>query len=154
MTAVGLSARPLAPGDVEQLASWFDDAGTSRWVGHREYPHQLLTLATRLGRWAFVIVDDQEFVALIDVECEEDDPSVAAIAVVVAPAKRGQRVGRRLFAVVSSRPELVAVDRLVGEVEAGNVAAERCVVAAGFEVEGTARDAGFTRYVLSLAESP
>ena len=59
-------------------------------------------------------------------------------------------IGRRAFKANAARPELAAVTELVGEVEAGNIAAEKCVVGAGFRREGSASDSGFTRYVLRL----
>jgi hypothetical protein len=47
--------------------------------------------------------------------------------------------------------ELAAVKELVGEVEAGNIAAEKCIRAAGFSREGSASESGFTRCVLRLS---
>jgi ribosomal protein S18 acetylase RimI-like enzyme len=117
--------------------------------GDRGYPDHLV-MAAQQGRWAFVVMDDDEAVGLVDVECDSDDPSIAAVGMVVAPARRGLGIGRRLLSAVSARPELAAVEQLVGEVEEGNVAAVKCVVAAGFKCEGAAGDAGFTRYVLHL----
>ena len=147
---MGLLARQLAPEDVEQLACWFSDPSTTRWLGDREYPGHLVRLAAQPGRWAFVVIEDDEAVGLVDVECDSNDPATAAVAMVVAPARRGLGIGRRLLSAVCARPELAAVEQLVGEVEEGNIAAVKCVVAAGFKREGSASDAGFTRYVLHL----
>jgi RimJ/RimL family protein N-acetyltransferase len=143
-------ARLLRQEDVAELESWFADVSTTRWLGDRDYPSRLLQLAAENGRWAFVILDADDMVALVDVERDDDDPSSAAVAVAVAPFKRGAGLGRRPFSVVGVRPELAALSELVGDVEAGNKAAERCVVAAGFQPEGSASDSAFTRYVLRL----
>lgn len=68
--------------------------------------------------------DDGEPVALVHVEQDEQNAHSAAFAVAVAPARRGMGIGRRAFKANAARPELAAVTELVGEVEAGNVAAE------------------------------
>ena len=146
-----LAAHRFGSGDLTQLRPWFEDAETTRWLGDSDYPRRLLELTAESGRWAFVVTEHGEPVALVDVEQDEQDAHSAALAIAVAPAKRGTGIGRRAINAIAERPELAAVKELVGEVEAGNIAAEKCVLAAGFSREGTASESGFTRYVLRLS---
>lgn len=145
---MSITIRPLSPEDVGRIEPWFADETTTRWLGDAGYPNRLLTLAGRPGRWAFAAVERDEPVALVDVEQDEDDASSVAVALVVAPEKRSRGIGRSLFAMIFARPELAEARELVGEVEKGNAAAARCVLAAGFRRRGIASDPDFERYVL------
>jgi RimJ/RimL family protein N-acetyltransferase len=148
-----MEAHRLQAEDVVHLHAWFADTATNRWLGDSNYPSLLLGLSSEQhGRWAFVVSEHGERVALVDVERDSDNPAAAAVAVAVAPSKRGMGIGRRALILIGSLPELATVHELVGEVEAGNVAAERCAVAAGFQRDGIGSERAFSRYVLRLGE--
>jgi RimJ/RimL family protein N-acetyltransferase len=147
-SVVSLEAHPLASDDLEAIEPWFRDLSTTRWLGSADYPRRLLGWTARPGRWAFVLSDAGEPVALVDVECDQSDASSAAVAVVVAPSRRRAGLGRCALAMIVARPELALIREFVGEVEEGNTAAARCVIAAGFRRKGSATDIGYSRYVL------
>jgi ribosomal protein S18 acetylase RimI-like enzyme len=99
-------------------------------------------LTSQPGRWAFVITESQDPVAVVDVERDGENPTTTVNAIAVAPSKRRSGIGRRALNAVADRPELARLSEFVGEVEVGNTAAENWVVAAGFERSGMATAAG------------
>jgi RimJ/RimL family protein N-acetyltransferase len=130
--------------DVPGIEAWFDDAETQRRLGGREWPRRLVELARAPGRFALLFARSGEPVGLLDVECEGRS---AAIALVVAPPHRGQRIALTMLHALLDLPELQAVVEIVGEVESGNVAGERLVRSAGFVFDARTEE-GFARYVL------
>jgi GNAT superfamily N-acetyltransferase len=99
------------------------------------------------GRSATVWLQRREVVALLDIE--RDGSETAAGALVVAPARRGKGNGTILRSIFSLA-EVEGIERIYGEVEQGNVAAEGLARAAGFAPENSAvTKAGFNGWVLS-----
>ena len=145
------------------VTPWFDDAETSRWLGGRDWPENLLRLvAARPSEHRGSVVRDRlgliaslgrRDVALIDAEVYTDDS--AAIALVVAPRSRRRGVGAAtLVAVGSYLARTHGVVRLVGGVEQHNTASARCAVTAGFVPSGGVPDEeGFVDYVLWLGRT-
>lgn len=137
-------SRPLLADDLPTIDGWFDDPETVRWLGGRDWPRTLLRLADEPGRSALLFVHLDEPVALLDVD---RDGASAAIAVVVAPTRRGEGVARSILQSIFSLAATREVVRVVAEIEEGNTASEGLLRAARFELEGVTQE-GFARYVL------
>lgn len=158
MTPIEL--RPFTPDLLAAVTPWFDDGETTRWLGGREWPENLLRLiadppqehrgSTVRERAGWVATLAGEPVALIDTEVYAD--GTAALSLVVAPTHRRRGAGAASLAAIG---DLLArtrgVDALVGGVEQQNEASHRCVRAAGFvAVADDPDEEGFINYVLRL----
>jgi ribosomal protein S18 acetylase RimI-like enzyme len=142
-----LAHRPLEASDLASIEPWFDDPATRRWLGGREWPRRLVTLAQGPERFAVVWELAAQQVALLDLEREEDGS--AAIAIVVRPGHRRTGIGRAVTRSIFSLPQIDGVERILAEVEHGNEAAERLVRAAAFEAaSGSATGEEFSRWEL------
>jgi ribonuclease HI len=138
-----ITLRALTEDDLPAVDPWFADPETVRRLGGPDWPRQLLVLARAPGRHAFLALAGAEPVGLADVEEEPGPPSRAVLALLVAPGRRGQRVGRRILDALAGRRELEDVPVLAGEVEAGNAAGLALARAAGGAPSGRATSAGF-----------
>jgi RimJ/RimL family protein N-acetyltransferase len=138
--------RLLRTEDLAIVEPWFDDPETQRWLGDREWPRRLLRLARQPGRFALLYALTDHPVGLLDVELYEGGK--AAVAVLVSPEHRGQGVATSILRSVFDLPQTRGVEEVVGEVEVGNSAGERCVRAAGFTVLDAPTDEGFLRFAL------
>ncbi|TMB62644.1 MAG: GNAT family N-acetyltransferase [Chloroflexi bacterium] len=155
-----IALRPFTATALATVRPWFDDAETSRWLGGRDWPENLLRLvAARPSEHRGSVVRERlgliasfgrRDVALIDAEVYTDDS--AAIALVVAPRWRRRGVGAAtLVAVGAYLARTHGVLRLVGGVEQRNTASARCALTAGFVPSGDVPDQeGFVDYVLWL----
>ena len=135
---------PLTSSLASVIAPWFDDAETARYLGGRAWLHASLRLVQAapgsevaglraLARHLWVGFDEGEQpVALVDTEVYED--GTASLALVVAPARRGQGVGRRLLLALPEQEALRGVRTLTGGVEPDNIACQRCLAGASFVV--------------------
>jgi RimJ/RimL family protein N-acetyltransferase len=85
-------------------------------------------------------------VGLLDIELY--DRGRAAVAVLVSPEHRGQGIATSILRSVFDLPQTRGVEELVGEVEVGNSAGERCVRAAGFTRLNAPSDERFLRFAL------
>jgi RimJ/RimL family protein N-acetyltransferase len=138
--------RLLRADDLAVVAPWFDDPETQRWLGNREWPRRLLRLARQPGRFALLYTLADHPVGLLDIELY--DGGKAAVAVLVSPQHRGQGIATSILRSLLDLPQTRGVEKVVGEVEAGNRAGERCVRAAGFVLLGSPTDEGFLRFAL------
>lgn len=139
-----LLARPLRAEDLPYVEVWFDDSATQRWLGGRDWLRNLLHLADKPDRFALVFMQLDEPVALLDLERNADS---AAIAIVVAPSHRKERVASTILQSIFALPAAEHLVEVVGEVEQGNIASERMLRAARFLFVGRTHE-GFGRYVL------
>ena len=103
-------------------------------------------LAEQPNRHALLYCGGDEPVAMLDVERYEN--STASFAVVVAPAHRRTGLATSILRSLFALPETAGIAELFGEVEVGNQAGERCLVAAGFEAAGGESEPGFIRYAM------
>ena len=126
-----LKARSFRAEDLVKVEPWFDDAETRRWLGDRTWPRRLLELARQSDRVALLYSLADEPVGLLDIELYAD--GTAAVAVIVSPDHRRRGLATAILRSLFHLPQTGGVDRIIGEVEVGNVAGERCVRAAGFE---------------------
>ncbi len=133
----------LTTTNAETIAWWFDDPDTQRYLGDRIWLYRVIELVqtapgtvwagiTVLGRHVWLAHDDDGACGLIDMEIYDDGS--AALALVVAPNRRSQGVGRHILTALTTRPELSAVTRLFGSIEPENLGARRCCECAGFRV--------------------
>ena len=158
-----ISLRRFTPTALVEVAPWFDDPETLRWLGGHDWPENLLHLiadpprehrgSAVSERAGWIATFGGEDVALVDTEIYADN--TAAIALVVAPEHRFRGFGA---ATLVATGELLArsfgVELLVGGVQTNNTASTRCVQAAGFVAASeTPDDEGFIEYVLRLARS-
>jgi len=146
---------PLATDYAAQIAEWFDDADTVRFVGGLAWLHATLRFdrpsdvaSTDLGQVAahhawLALADDQP-VAVIDVLADEQGE--AAIKMIVAPARRKMGMGRRVLDAVWGLPEMAAVRSVSGYVDPRHHAARRLAETAGFTPTGDRNEAGEVRY--------
>lgn len=141
----------LTTSNAETIAWWFDDPDTQRYLGDRTWLYSTIGLMqtapgtgwagiTVLGRYIWIARDDNGACGLIDLEIYDD--SSAALALVVAPNRRSQGVGRQLLSELMARPELELVTRLFGSVAPENVGARRCCEHTGFRVAQTIDEEG------------
>jgi RimJ/RimL family protein N-acetyltransferase len=155
-----IELRPFTPDLLSAVVPWFDDGETSRWLGGRDWPENLLRLISDAPREhrgssvreraGWIATRDGEPVALIDTEVYVD--GTAAVALVVAPVHRRRGVGASALAAIG---RLLArshgVEALIGGVEQHNEASHRCAKAAGFVAVAEEPDEeGFINYVLRL----
>jgi RimJ/RimL family protein N-acetyltransferase len=128
---VAVVLRALTERDAVLASDWFREPETSRWLGDETWPHSLLALAEHSrDRFAYAADEDGTLVAIADAEREDDGR--AAVAVVVAPERRRQGIGRSVITALVAREELAALDLLAG-IEVGNEAGHALVRAVGFE---------------------
>ncbi len=123
--------RPFAAEDLPAVDPWFADPETASRLGGPAWPRELLVRARAPGRHALLALAGTEPVGLAEVELEFGPPARAAVALVVAPGRRGQGVGAALLDALASRPELVGVEAIAGEVETDNAAGLALARAAG-----------------------
>ena len=67
------------------------------------------------------------------------------MAFFVAPALRGQGIGRQILRYLETQKELGDVRLLFGGVEPDNLAARRCCEKAGYHVANTPEEEGYLR---------
>ena len=141
--------RPLAAADLAVVSPWFDDPGTRRWLGGREWPAQSLALAGPL-RPVLCATDGGALVGLLDCEIHADGR--AGFALVVDPARRRLGHGRRM--VEALRAGLPQVSEFFVGVERGNAASRGLALRTGFvPVTGEDTD-GFTYFAWRRHGSP
>ncbi|HEV8229464.1 MAG TPA: GNAT family N-acetyltransferase [Candidatus Limnocylindria bacterium] len=139
--------------DIATVERWFDDDETRRRLGGREWPRQLLELVRTppsgtLERIAWLALDDEEQVGLVDVEIYPD--RTASLALVVDPERCCRGHGRAILELVC-RALSGRVRELRGGIETGNEASRRCALAADFAPVASEPDAdGFIDYVRVL----
>lgn len=139
-----LSFVPLAPAIAEQIADWFDDADTVRYLGGQQWLQSALRferpVAPDLGEpssvhsW-LVLASDQP-VAVVGVAIFP--PHTGILELAVAPTRRRRGIGKRVLASLWDLAELAEVEEIYGEVEPGHRSAIRLAEAAGFEPDATA----------------
>lgn len=133
----------LTPDLARAIEPWFDDPDTARSLGGRDWVRQALHLmkvmpgfsmdgTTVLARECYVVEEDGQLVALLDVEIYDDLD--ASLAIVVAPEARRRGVGRRVLEAMWKLPELKEVKSVFGSIDADNEASRRLFKAAGFKI--------------------
>lgn len=138
----------------DQIAAWFDDSETIRYLGGRDWLYRELALMQTapmttfrgrqiLGRYVWVVEAEGQVCALVDIEPYDD--GTAGMALVVAPEARGQGVGQRVLLAVETRPELNGVRKMIGAVEPENILARRCYERAGYGIAEAVDEEGFLR---------
>ena len=124
-----LTLRPLATADLGAIEAWFDNAETRRWLGDKSWPAKGLRLAGP-NRHELIGILDGGPVGLVDVEISRDGR--AAFAIVIAPARRGQGIGRHMIETCIADPLFDKVEEWFAGVERGNVASQQLLERAGF----------------------
>ena len=84
------------------------------------------------------------FVGLVDLAIERDDR--AWLALVVRPDRRGEGLGQLILRDLARLPALAAACELACTTEPDNVAAQGCVLGAGFEDTGELDPDGFRSF--------
>jgi RimJ/RimL family protein N-acetyltransferase len=153
---------PLTRLLADQIAYWFDDPDTVRYLGDRAWLDRELDLVQTapgaefrgrriLARHVWVaFTPEGEPCALIDVEPYED--GTAGIALVVAPQARGRGLGQQVLRALATRPELNGVRKIIGAFEPDNLAARYCYERAGFRVAATLDEEGFFQMEKEIKE--
>jgi RimJ/RimL family protein N-acetyltransferase len=133
-------------GDVSAVTPWFADPETARWLGGERWPAQVLELAVpAAGRFAYIAMDGDRAVGLVDVECYRD--SRASMAIVVAPDARRRGIGLAIVRLLDEHVDLVRVTEFFAGVESGNDASRCLVRAAGYvQVTSEPDEEAFTYY--------
>jgi len=156
----GLRFVPLDPGLAERIAPWFDDPATQRFLGDRQWikrelrlihdmPRQRHRGLTITGRWGWVVFEGPEPVAFVGTE--RNDDRTASASLVVAPERRGRRIGRRAIVALLEQPEVEGVIRLLGSIDPDNVASIRCLIALGVGVPADADDEGMLTFDMPVS---
>lgn len=152
---------PVTPDAVDEVEGWFDDPDTQRFLGGREWVRRLPALLQDspgvefrgrkvLARHAWTVCAAAVGpVGMVDVERYDD--GTAGIALVVAPAVRGQGFGRRILSRLETLDELAKVKALIGAVEPANEAARRCMRSARFAVAERENEEGMLRISRSVS---
>ena len=145
----GLRFVPLTAAVLPRIEPWFDDPDTQRWLGNRDWLSMIRRLsenppAERRGRpvvsrGAWVIEKDHEPVSVVDVETYTD--ATAGLALVIAPARRGQGLCRRALQDIIDRLAAEGIEEVFVGVEPDNMASIRCMEAAGFVARSPDPDA-------------
>jgi RimJ/RimL family protein N-acetyltransferase len=146
----------------QQIAPWFDDPDTQRYLGGRDWIVRELGLIhqmpgtrqrdkTIVGRWGWVAFDGAEPVGFAGAERYGD--GTASGAFIVAPDRRGQRVGRQLLSAMMDRSELAGVARFIGGVEPANVGCIRCLAALGASLPSKVDDEGMLTFEIVLYDT-
>lgn len=70
---MSLVIRQLEEADLPEVASWFADQETRRWLGDEAWPRRLLQLAApSAGRFAFAALLDSALAGVADVDRYDD----------------------------------------------------------------------------------
>src|SRR5512132_682703 len=108
-----LTFEPPSRDSAEAIEAWFEDPDTRRRLGDRGWVHRLLRLTRTdyddevLARHAWSVAQSGAFVALVDVEVEQNHE--AWLALVVCPDRRGHGLGQRILRELEQPPELASV---------------------------------------------
>jgi len=123
----------------EQIADWFDDADTVRYLGGQQWLESALRFerpappepgeATAAYAW-LVVAADQQPVAVVAVAVSGARSAFLELA--VAPTRRLRGVGKRVLTRLWTLPELANVDAIYGTIEADHPGAVRLAQSAGF----------------------
>jgi uncharacterized protein GlcG (DUF336 family)/GNAT superfamily N-acetyltransferase len=151
---------PLTEELANTIAPWFDDPETVRYLGPREWLYRELQLMKTaagvefrgrrvLARHVWVVHDagGQPF-CLVDVEPYED--GTAGIAMLVAPHRRSQGLGRQVLQALPGVEALRDVRTIIGAVEPDNQLARRCFEQAGYVIAGSPNEEGMLRFEKQL----
>jgi RimJ/RimL family protein N-acetyltransferase len=144
----------------QQIAPWFDDPETQRYLGGRDWIVRELGLMrempgtpqgdkTIVGRCGWVAFDGAEPVGFAGAERYGD--GTASGAFVVAPDRRRRRVGRQVLSAMMDRSELAGVTRFIGGVEPANVGCIRCVAGLGAALPSEVDDEGMLTLEIALS---
>jgi RimJ/RimL family protein N-acetyltransferase len=151
---IQLSFIPITLDSVKEVEEWFDDPDTQRFLGGREWIRRIPALLQGspgvefrgrrvLARYAWIVHTTGSPVGFVDVERYDD--GTAGIAVAVAPAMRGQGIGKRILSNLETLDDLAEVETFIGAVEPGNEAARRCMRSARFDVAEREDEEGMLR---------
>lgn len=161
MTEPALSLRACTRADLRIVEPWFRDPDTRRFLGDPKWPWRILELGERVvgqsfrgaiqtGAYRYLAHADGSPVGYVDcgmfdrcTVCAGEGPdgpiiaeaievTTGSIAFVIDPQLRRRGVGRAMIGALIRRPELGFIELFEAGVEPGNVAARRCLEAAGF----------------------
>jgi RimJ/RimL family protein N-acetyltransferase len=128
-TQTPLSLAPLRESEIPLVQSWFDTEAEAH-LGDAS----LAELAfEEPGRLAYVACEQGQPVGLLIVE---PLGSQGLVSMLVAPAARGAGVATRLLRAAQSEPAFAACERLIGGVDADNLASQQACLNAGFRFDG------------------
>jgi RimJ/RimL family protein N-acetyltransferase len=138
---------PIDEPGLHLLQSWFKndelqrryDRPTDTWL---EY------VRNEPGVYAWIIYEDEVPVSHLQLDTEAE--GTGYVGLVVKPELRNRGYCKRILRALLDRPEVLQLNRIVGTVEADNVASHRCVEAVGFVQQGNEPDEdGFLVFVYS-----
>jgi RimJ/RimL family protein N-acetyltransferase len=157
-----VSLRSLSSPDLIDVAPWFEDPETQRWLGGPDLPELLMNLAENppkdswgkrvTGRYVWLAISAEgEPVGLLSVEAYADHS--AQLDVIVAPSERGQGWAAAIVATGTTHRALSEVDTFYAEIEPENRASRRAFERVGFALESERTDQfGALRFVLRRRE--
>jgi len=133
---------PLSATTAAELRAWFDEEACA----HLGDPSLLDMALAEPNRAAFVGWWDGKAVGLLIVEAQDDNGSfvnvregagaTGYVSVLVAPQARGQGIGAALLAIAQHNPRFAHLQRLVGGVDADNLASQTICERSGFVRDG------------------
>lgn len=128
-----MELRPYQAGDAEVVAGWPRSAGEVwQWCSRRSVPAEVVAgFAAQPGVAAYGLVDDGALVAYGELWVDDDESEVELARLIVAPARRGRGVGRRLATALVGEA-LRHHAAVFMRVHPDNAAALRSYAAAGF----------------------
>jgi len=126
---VKLGFVPMDEAGLQILSSRFADSTLRRWVSPPSH-HWLEYVQNELGVHAWMVYDHRIPIGHLQVDIQKN--GMGYIGFVVNPELRRQGYGKRMLAEFLDRPEIVQVNRIIAEVESGNIASEGCLLSVGF----------------------
>ncbi|WP_338608994.1 GNAT family N-acetyltransferase [Pelagibacterium nitratireducens] len=137
----------LCQGHLPQIAPWFDDPVTRRWLGGRDWAENTLLLAKAdTNRHGLIASIEGNPVALLDVEVYAD--SSASFAIVVDPRLRQRGIATRALKAMLEFTRFATVSRFFAGVEHGNESSTRFLARLGFTPTAKPSEQGFIDYEL------
>ncbi len=124
---------PLSEQHIPTLDAWFV-GNSDTWLGHSGYAKELHALQSASpNRQCYIARENDEMVAIVDVEIEDDRSSWMSL--IVKPDTRGKGIGKMVLIAFLEQSVLKGVDELKIEIEKDNKASLRCFRAVGFQEE-------------------
>jgi RimJ/RimL family protein N-acetyltransferase len=134
------------------LPSWFADPILRRWSSPPS-DNWLKYVQNEPGVYAWMVYDDSIPIGQLQVDIHEN--GVGYIAFAVNPALRRQGYGKRMLIEFLARPEIAQVNKLIGEVESGNIASIACLRSVGFTQDNSPPiEDGFLQFVFKPQQKP
>ena len=137
-----ITFEPVTREHLKLLEEWMQDPESRAGVGGILPLDSWLEFVTgNDGQFARIVLDGAEPVGMVIVGLEDGE---AAVALLVAPEKRGRGYGKQILRELVHQPEVASARVFLAPIEPEHAASRKCFEAVGFRQEGI--EDGFLLY--------